>query len=72
MPIPYTFCFQVFIRGYEHLNRAMQGDSVVIEMLSKAEWSCPSSMVLEDDDQDKEEEEVMKEVGIVLYLYHIP
>ena len=31
-----------------HLNRAVNEDVVAIEMLPRSEWSCPSSLVLED------------------------
>ena len=39
----------------------MQGDTVAIEMLPEAEWSCPSSMIIEDV-EEKEDEDAMKEV----------
>lgn len=38
----------VFIQGHMNLNRAVQSDIVAIEMLPEEEWSCPSSMVLEE------------------------
>ena len=34
--------------GRMHLNRAVNEDVVAIEMLPRSEWSCPSSLVLED------------------------
>ncbi|XP_033754703.1 exosome complex exonuclease RRP44-like [Pecten maximus] len=38
----------VFIQGHMNLNRAVHSDVVAIEMLPEEEWSCPSSMVLEE------------------------
>lgn len=31
-----------------HLNRAVHDDLVAIEMLPASQWTCPSSLVLED------------------------
>uniref|UniRef100_A0A2C9KY59 CSD1 domain-containing protein n=1 Tax=Biomphalaria glabrata TaxID=6526 RepID=A0A2C9KY59_BIOGL len=48
----------VFVQGLQNLNRAVNDDVVVIEILSESEWSCPSSMVLaEDEGKDEEDEE---------------
>ena len=50
---------QVFVQGMLSLNRAVDGDTVAIEMLPKEEWSCPSSLVLVDrEDQQKEEDDL--------------
>lgn len=46
------FAFQVFIRSREHLNRAVHQDIVAIELLPRAQWSAPSSLVLEDEKTD--------------------
>ncbi|XP_059142124.1 exosome complex exonuclease RRP44-like [Physella acuta] len=48
----------VFVQGLQNLNRAVNDDIVAIEMLPESEWSCPSSLVLtEDDGKDDEDEE---------------
>ena len=47
------------------LNRAMQEDVVAIEMLPEAEWTCPSSMILEHV-EDKTEEDTEQEVIIII------
>ncbi|XP_005105731.1 exosome complex exonuclease RRP44 [Aplysia californica] len=47
----------VFVQGLYNLNRAVNDDNVVIEMLPEAEWSCPSSMVMREDDAKDEEDE---------------
>lgn len=52
----------VFVQGHKNLNRAVNDDIVAIEMLPESEWSCPSSLVLEEteeknDDADIEEED---------------
>lgn len=44
------------------MNRAVHQDVVAIEMLPEEEWSCPSSMVLEDE-EEKADEDAGKEVG---------
>ncbi|GFR81945.1 exosome complex exonuclease RRP44 [Elysia marginata] len=48
----------IFVQGLQNLNRAVNDDSVALEMLPESEWSCPSSMVLaEDEGKDEEDEE---------------
>jgi len=47
----------VFIQGLANLNRAVNDDNVVIEMLPESEWSCPSSLVMREDEQKDEEDE---------------
>ncbi|CAL1543487.1 unnamed protein product [Lymnaea stagnalis] len=48
----------VFVQGLHSLNRAVNDDIVAIEMLPESEWSCPSSLVLtEDNGKDDEDEE---------------
>ncbi|XP_074649854.1 exosome complex exonuclease RRP44-like [Tubulanus polymorphus] len=43
----------VFIQGAMNLNRGVQDDIVAIEILPESEWSCPSSMVLEDENVEE-------------------
>ncbi|ELU08883.1 hypothetical protein CAPTEDRAFT_225692 [Capitella teleta] len=56
----------VFLQGHAQLNRAISGDVVAIEMLPETEWSCPSSLIIEDleekADEDIEEEVKMEKV----------
>lgn len=47
----------VFVQGLQNLNRAVNDDNVVIEMLPESEWTCPSSMVLREDEAKDEEDE---------------
>ena len=58
------YLLQIFIQGHEHLNRAIDGDIVAVQMLPKEKWSCPSSMVM-DDEEEKGDEEVDIEVSMV-------
>ena len=51
------YSFQVFVQGLDNLNRAVNDDTVAIEMLPEAEWSCPSSLVLREDEAKDEEDE---------------
>ncbi len=71
----------MFLQGHQHLNRAVQGDVVAVEMLPEEEWTCPSSMVMEETEttEEKADEDTTKQVrGITLYdekaghlLFHI-
>lgn len=52
------------MQGMINLNRAVDGDTVAIEMLPKSEWSCPSSLVLVDrEERQKEEDDIDENVG---------
>ncbi|XP_055377546.1 exosome complex exonuclease RRP44 [Condylostylus longicornis] len=42
----------VLIQGRENLNRAIDGDTVAIEILPEDEWSAPSEIVLQEDEND--------------------
>lgn len=42
------------MQGRTSLNRAIEGDSVAIELFSEEQWSCPSEIVLEDDETKTE------------------
>ena len=61
LKINYSF-IQVFVQGSQNLNRAVHQDVVAIEMLPEAEWSCPSSMVMVDEDEKEDNEDTGKEV----------
>lgn len=52
----------IFVQGRAHLNRAVDGDIVAVEMLPDDKWSSPSEIVLEDEEStdagdDAEDEE---------------
>ena len=57
-------CVQIFLQGHMSLNRSVQGDKVAVEILPEHEWSCPSSMMLEEteDTEEKMAEDAEKEV----------
>ncbi|KYM94946.1 Exosome complex exonuclease RRP44 [Cyphomyrmex costatus] len=55
----------IFVQGRAHLNRAVDGDVVAVEMLPDDQWSSPSEIVLEDEestdiDDDAEDEKVLR------------
>ncbi|XP_075227748.1 exosome complex exonuclease RRP44-like protein Dis3 [Lycorma delicatula] len=57
----------ILVQGREGLNRAVDGDTVAIELLPESEWSIPSELVLQDEEIDsgdvlerEEEEELGK------------
>lgn len=43
---------QILLQGREGLNRAVDGDIVAIELLPEAEWTGPSEIILQDDQED--------------------
>ena len=49
---------QVLIQGREALNRAIDGDTVCLEVLPESEWSSPSDVVLEDNEADPVDENI--------------
>lgn len=53
---------EIFVQGLVHLNRAVQDDIVAIEILPESEWTAPSSLVLEEKDEEFAEEEQEKKV----------
>lgn len=61
------------MQGMINLNRAVDGDTVAIEMLPKSEWSCPSSLVLVDrEERQKEEDDIDENVGccsVCLFMF---
>lgn len=40
------------VQGREGLNRAIDGDTVAIELLPEDQWSAPSDMILQDETED--------------------
>ncbi|RLN94496.1 hypothetical protein BBJ28_00027082, partial [Nothophytophthora sp. Chile5] len=57
----------VLLQGREHINRAIDGDLVAIQLLPKSQWKKPSdsfaangTAATEEADQDKEEEEAQQ------------
>jgi exosome complex exonuclease DIS3/RRP44 len=43
---------QVFVQGYKNLNRAVHDDIVAVELLPESEWATPTSLILEEVDED--------------------
>ncbi|EMD35164.1 hypothetical protein CERSUDRAFT_116633 [Gelatoporia subvermispora B] len=60
----------ILLIGRENMNRAVQGDVVVVEVFDPKEWKAPADEVvdqettLKNDDADDSEEEVEDEEGI--------
>lgn len=42
----------ILIQGRESLNRAVDGDIVAIEILPEEQWSAPSEIILQEDEND--------------------
>ncbi|XP_067651291.1 exosome complex exonuclease RRP44-like [Haliotis asinina] len=52
----------IFVQGLQNMNRAVHDDIVAVEMLPEEEWSCPSSLVLQDEaDKTLDEEDLADE-----------
>ena len=75
---------QIFLQGYRNLNRAVHDDIVAVELLPESEWATPTSLVLEEVEEDvgdfvneKEEDEQIinkpnvKKVDLHSYFYYI-
>ncbi|XP_065058694.1 exosome complex exonuclease RRP44-like [Rhopilema esculentum] len=45
----------IFIQGLANLNRSVDGDIVAVEILPKDRWMKPSSMVVEENEEESEE-----------------
>lgn len=52
----------MFVQGHKNLNRAVNDDVVAIEMLPESEWSCPSSLVLEETEEKADDADIEVEV----------
>lgn len=52
--------FQVLIQSRMRLNRAVDGDTVVIELLPESEWATKSELVLLDEDDAEMTEKLLK------------
>lgn len=48
---------EIFVQGLANLNRAIQDDLVAVEVLPKNEWFGPSSLILDEKDEDYKDEE---------------
>ena len=53
----------MFIQGHKSLNRAVHDDVVAIEMLPEEEWSCPSSLILEETEEKTDDADIEVEVS---------
>ncbi|KAL4234603.1 exosome catalytic subunit dis3 [Mactra antiquata] len=51
----------IFIQGHMNLNRAVNDDTVAIEMLPEEEWSCPSSLMLEETEEKTDDADIEAE-----------
>jgi exosome complex exonuclease DIS3/RRP44 len=43
---------QVFVQGMRNLNRSVHDDIVAVELLPEADWATPTSLVLEETEED--------------------
>jgi len=55
---------EIFVQGLVSLNRAVQDDIVAVELLPESQWAAPSSLVLEEKDEELaegEQEQIVQE-----------
>ncbi|XP_025988925.2 exosome complex exonuclease RRP44 [Solenopsis invicta] len=67
----------IFVQGRSHLNRAVDGDIVAIEILPDDQWSSPSEIVLQDEegadaDEVTEDEKVLRKQSSLKIQEKIP
>lgn len=55
----------ILVQGREGLNRAVDGDTVAVELLPEEEWSAPSEIVLQDDETSDTDELVDEEEKLI-------
>lgn len=61
----------MFIQGRENLNRAVNEDIVAVEILPERQWTCPSSLVIEDAGEKPDDDPGSEVFGVFktkLYL----
>ena len=51
-----TSSTSILIQGATHLNRAVNGDKVAIEVFDKSQWNRPSNLLVVESGEDKEDE----------------
>lgn len=55
MELCINFIFQILLQGRAGLNRAVDGDLVAVKLFTRDQWSAPSEVVLEDEEQGTDE-----------------
>lgn len=53
------------MQGRSHLNRAVDGDMVAVELLPDDQWSSPSEIILQDEEGVDTNEEVLEDEKIL-------
>ena len=48
VPVP-AFTKPVLLQGRENMNRAVQGDVVVVEVFDKSDWKAPTDEVIDQE-----------------------
>ena len=60
----------MFIQGLANLNRSVNEDVVAVELLPKDDWANPSALVLEEQNEDKDEDELSEKVNCISNFAH--
>ncbi|XP_014350359.1 exosome complex exonuclease RRP44 [Latimeria chalumnae] len=47
---------EILVQGLKHLNRAIHEDVVAVELLPKKQWVAPSSIVMQDEGADEDDD----------------
>lgn len=60
--------FQVLIQGLQNLNRAVHQDVVAMQLLPQSQWVAPSSVILQDEGEAKDENANEEENKVGFFL----
>ena len=61
-----AFAKPLIILGRENSNRAIHGDVVVVEVLPKDQWKAPSTMIIEEETLNRNDDPESEEIGTVV------
>ena len=64
-------CLKVFIQGRKNLNRAVSDDVVAVEILPQEDWSCPSSLLVEDVEDKPAGSDGQETVWCISYMFKL-
>lgn len=65
---------QVLIQGLQNLNRAVHQDVVALQLFPQSQWVAPSSVLLQDEGEAKEDSAAEEEEKVVnlCFLFDCP
>ena len=58
--------FQILLQGLANLNRSVNEDIVAVQLLPKEHWTNPSAMVVDEQNEDKDDDNLSEKVNTYL------